>query len=109
MTIETMITSIMVGILIILGPATQTIKIYKKNLSTNSYAITQRIMLVFQFLFAALTIASLSYQLVVKNKTHYESNVYVDLVTYMIAILFTIFNLIYFKYFIIDYELKTLT
>lgn len=108
MFIEALFTSIMMSLVTILGPLTQTIKIYKKSLAENSYIITQRVLLAFQFLFAALCIASLSYQLVVKKKTTYENSMVLNLITYSITLLFTIFNLIYFKYFVLDYELSRL-
>jgi hypothetical protein len=109
MSIEVIIGSLILGFLTIIGPFINTLKIYKINISDNIYAYMQRIFIFSQFLFTILAIASISYQLIVKRQSYYQSNTYIDLVTYFISLMFTILNLIYFKYFIIDYEVYKLT
>lgn len=108
MALEVIISSIIYALSVFFGPLILTLRVYKDYFNKNTYAITQRVNLILQLIFVILAIGSISYQLFVKKKIYYESVTYIDLISYIFALLFVIINIIYFKYVIIDYETQVL-
>lgn len=108
MGIEVILSSLVYGMTVLLGPFIMTLRVYKDNFNKNKYIIIQRINLIIQLLLIILAIASISYQLFVKRKIYYESTTIIDLFSYLFALLFVIINIIYFRYLIVDYEVPLL-
>lgn len=102
MGLELMLNSLLLGFLAVISPLITTFKISKNKLSPKTYVSLQKYTLIFQFLFTALTVSAISYQLFVKRKINYESNTIFDLSFYSFGLIFTIYNLVYFQTFITD-------